>query len=109
MFCGSLVRNLYPIPLSHPQFFAPLVPSEGGSRSIQEASVHSSLNVQSSFGKVLACHADWADSYVRRGGDLRSAGIDSDEIKEVIEGMRAIIEAYTVDVEDGGSEGQSDL
>lgn len=76
---------------------------------MQEASIHSSLNVFSSFGKVLACHADWADGYVRRGGDLRSAGVDSDEIKEVIEGMRAIIEAYTIGEENGGSEGQGDL
>jgi hypothetical protein len=76
---------------------------------MQEASIHSSLNVLSSFGKVLAYHADWADGYVRRGGDLRSTGIDSDEIKEVIEGMRSIIEVYTVDEENGGREGQGDL
>ena len=94
--CGSLVRNLYPLPLSHPQFFSPLAPSVEGSRIVQEASVFSSLTVESSFRKVLACHADWAEGYVRRGGDLRRTGMESDETREVIEGIRSVIEAYTV-------------
>lgn len=98
------VRNLYPIPISHPQFFAVSTPPAEKSRSLDEANVYTSLNVPRSFRKVLTSHADWAEGYVRRGGDLRSAGIESDEAQEVIEGLRAIIERYTVDEEAGSGD-----
>lgn len=99
------VRNPYPIPTSHPQFFAASTLSDERGRGLAEANVYSSLNVLGAFGKVLGRHADWAEGYVRRGGDLRSAGIESDEAQEAIEGMRAIIEAYREDESEAAGSG----
>ena len=93
------------MPTSHPQFFAAAAASTPSGPSGEEArtsNVYSSINVRSAFVKVIGCHSDWAEGYVRRGGDLRSAGIEIDEAQEVIEGMRAMREVYTIGQEVGG-------
>ncbi|CCA66495.1 related to MtDNA inheritance protein Dml1-Laccaria bicolor [Serendipita indica DSM 11827] len=82
--------NPYPLPLSHPQIFT----GDKDPAQLNSVPIYSTLEVRKSFGRVLAAHTTWCDEYIRRKGDIGSTGLELDEMKVVLEELRAVEEVY---------------
>ncbi|PVG00092.1 hypothetical protein CPB86DRAFT_782944 [Serendipita vermifera] len=69
-------------------------------RRLDSVAVFSRFAGKQAFGEVLRRHINWSANYIDRGGDLRGTGMQKEELKEVIEELRSMTEAYSLDAYD---------
>jgi hypothetical protein len=69
-------------------------------RRPESVAVFSRFAGKQAFGEVLRQHISWSANYIDRGGDLRGTGMQKEELKEVIEELKLVAEAYTLDAYD---------